>query len=221
MPMSDARDKDYTSFFLSNNKDEGESPRATSGSSLANGDQTSGNHIPENGKSAAQMNGRPHHEESLLVKDIKNVSIDRSGPGQDDIDAYLRDVEDEETEPPQPFMADVATGYCYDVRMRYHSELKPPENRRDFHPEDPRRIFSIYRELCVAGLIYDDLLTKTSLTARPLRRVDAREVDEGEVCLVHTKKHWEMMRATKGIVVTRVACRLGGLIMCQIYQRRS
>ena len=174
-------------------------------SAIANGHQDPRDDVSDVGLGTAHLNGRSTREQSVLANDIKNVSIDHGRPGQDDIDAYLKDVEDEEPEPPQPFMADVATGYCYDVRMRYHTELEPPENRRDFHPEDPRRIFSIYKELCCAGLIYDELLTKTSLVSRPLLRIDAREVEEGEVCLVHTKMHWENMKATKGLRVTAVS----------------
>ena len=148
--------------------------------------------------SSSMLNGPPstgpgpsHPSSTNVVESIK--------PSRERLDTYLAGLELEEGDVPQPFRSELATGYCYDVRMRYHCELEPPENRRDYHPEDPRRIFSIYRELCVSGLIDDGLLNRGSLVSRPLRRVDVREVDESEVTLVHDKKHWDIMKGTKGI----------------------
>lgn len=194
--MLDARDRHSTSNQQGRTGDQSRLQAVSFRNSSSNGGPSSAS---GSGQGSSHLNGgQSTREPSSLVNDIQRVSIDPSTPNEKEVEAYLHDIDGEETEPPQPFMADVPTGYCYDVRMRYHSELKPPENRKDFHPEDPRRIFSIYRELCVAGLIEDKLLNKTSLTARPLARVDARNVDEGEVCLVHTKRHWEEMKACQG-----------------------
>ncbi|CAD0112743.1 unnamed protein product [Aureobasidium uvarum] len=61
------------------------------------------------------------------------------------------------------------TGLVYDVRMRFHVEVRPEVNQ-GVHPEDPRRIYAIYKELVDAGLV-DDPNT--------------------EVCAVHTERHYD------------------------------
>lgn len=93
--------------------------------------------------------------------------------------------------------ATLPTGLCYDVRMRYHCELDPPKQRLDFHPEDPRRIYSIYKELCLAGLV-DDKMSTQPIVSRPLQRVNARNATQAEICLVHDIKHFNFIEKTKG-----------------------
>ncbi|KAL8946932.1 MAG: hypothetical protein Q9222_006735 [Ikaeria aurantiellina] len=89
----------------------------------------------------------------------------------------------------------LATGLCYDVRMRYHCELDPPKQRLDFHPEDPRRIYHIYRELCQAGL-YKDRQFNVPIIERPLQRIPARDATAPEICLVHTTDHYNFIAKT-------------------------
>ena len=100
-------------------------------------------------------------------------------------------------------LAMLPTGLCYDVRMRYHCELDPPKQRLDFHPEDPRRIFCIYNELCKAGLVDDKDNLKNEdgvsiLVPKPLMRVFARSATPAEICLIHDKKHYDFIKSTKG-----------------------
>ncbi|KAL8868025.1 MAG: hypothetical protein Q9174_005266, partial [Haloplaca sp. 1 TL-2023] len=92
------------------------------------------------------------------------------------------------------------TGLVYDVRMRYHCELDPPKQRLDFHPEDPRRIYHIYRELCQAGL-YKDPQFNVPLVDQPLQRILAREATPSEICLVHTVDHYNFVASTAGKVL--------------------
>lgn len=94
-------------------------------------------------------------------------------------------------------VATLPTGLCYDVRMRYHCELDPPKQRLDFHPEDPRRIYYIYRALCKAGLVagVDD---STSNTSKFLHKVNIRYATKEEICLVHDAKHFDFVKSTKG-----------------------
>lgn len=94
-------------------------------------------------------------------------------------------------------VAALRTGLCYDVRMRYHCELDPPKQRLDFHPEDPRRIYHIYKALCKAGLVADNNLAK-SVVSTPLLKVNIRYATKEEICLVHDAKHFEFVRSTKG-----------------------
>ncbi|KAL8996148.1 MAG: hypothetical protein Q9188_006635 [Gyalolechia gomerana] len=89
----------------------------------------------------------------------------------------------------------LATGLCYDVRMRYHCELDPPKQRLDFHPEDPRRIYHIYRELCQAGL-YKDPQINVPIIDKPLERIRARNATASEICLVHDPRHYEFVART-------------------------
>ena len=138
-------------------------------------------------------------EASVLAHDASNLSIQNLRPSQPQFEAFLTDLEneqEEEHENPAPFLSELKTGYCYDVRMRYHCELEPPKDRRDYHPEDPRRIFAIYKELCVGGLIYDKLLSQGTLVSKPLQQIDVREASEAEIELVHEVKHWQAMKIT-------------------------
>ena len=145
-----------------------------------------------------------------LAHEASHLSIDApSKPTQAQLNAYIDELVYEGADDPQPFRSELATGYCYDVRMRYHCELDTPKDRRDYHPEEPRRIFAIYQELCVAGLINDPMVSKgAALISRPLKQIDARAATEAEIELVHDRKHWENMTATKSkffILLSRCA----------------
>ncbi|KAF7585373.1 Histone deacetylase hda1 [Aspergillus hancockii] len=90
-------------------------------------------------------------------------------------------------------IAHLPSGLCYDVQMRYHCEVRPTA---DVHPEDPRRIYYIYKELCRAGLV-DDPESSRPLVSRPLERISARNATEEEVSLVHTPEHYLFVESTK------------------------
>lgn len=92
-------------------------------------------------------------------------------------------------------LASLATGYCYDVRMRYHCQVQASA---DPHPEDPRRILYIYKELCYAGLIYDSKLSPSTLAPRPMQRIEIRDATQEEIQLVHTPDHYAFVESTKG-----------------------
>lgn len=91
-------------------------------------------------------------------------------------------------------LATLASGLCYDVQMRYHCEVRPTT---DVHPEDPRRIYYIFKELCRAGLV-DDPESSRPLVARPLSRINARNATEEEISLIHTPDHFAFVESTKG-----------------------
>ncbi|KAI9846152.1 MAG: Histone deacetylase hda1 [Sclerophora amabilis] len=89
-------------------------------------------------------------------------------------------------------ISSLRTGLCYDVRMRFHATVAED----DAHPEDPRRIYRIYRELCRAGLVNDphalgppqeDLMC----------RIHARAATPAEICLVHTYFHYKFILSTR------------------------
>ncbi|KAJ5958003.1 Histone deacetylase class II [Penicillium vulpinum] len=89
-------------------------------------------------------------------------------------------------------LASLATGLCYDHRMRYHCEVRP---QSDVHPEDPRRIYYIYKELCRAGLV-DDPESCRPLAPKTLQRIHARNATEEEVTLIHNDAHYAFVRST-------------------------
>ena len=135
---------------------------------------------------------------SVLANDVADqLSIE---PQISDLASTDDDIEEEPTEEheiPAPYASFLPTGYCYDVRMRYHCELDPPKERRELHPEDPRRIFKIYQELCIAGLIENEMLNKGYLIPNPLLNIPVRQATEAEVELVHDKRMWEFMVSTQ------------------------
>ncbi|RAH49355.1 histone deacetylase hdaA [Aspergillus brunneoviolaceus CBS 621.78] len=90
-------------------------------------------------------------------------------------------------------LASLPSGLCYDVQMRYHCEVRPTA---DVHPEDPRRIYYIYKELCRAGLV-DDPESSRPLVSRPLKRINARNATEEEISLVHTPDHYAFVESTQ------------------------
>ena len=86
------------------------------------------------------------------------------------------------------------TGLCYDVRMRFHCEIMPLNSTEDHHPEEPRRIFAIYQELCKAGLVDDPMSTKP-LVPQPLLRILARNASAGEIGTVHDARHYDFVKS--------------------------
>ena len=93
------------------------------------------------------------------------------------------------------------SGIVYDVRMRYHSELAMAVKNQDYHPEDPRRIFHIYRELCKSGLVEDTSIATEPLVERPLKKIKISAATKEEICLVHDTKHFDFMESIQGIRV--------------------
>ena len=97
-------------------------------------------------------------------------------------------------------LTSLRTGLCYDSRMRFHTELEPGKDTSDYHPEDPRRIFHIYKTLCQAGLVEDEM-TIPPLVANPVFRILARPAKKSEICLVHDEAHFNWMKGTAGKIV--------------------
>jgi hypothetical protein len=121
---------------------------------------------------------------------------DDEGDEDSIMDDISEDVYFDELPPHGLPVSTLPTGLCYDERMRYHAEVATI-NESNYHPEDPRRIFYIYKELCQAGLV-DDTKSRRPLVRQPLLRIDAREATEEECCLIHTPKHYEFVKSTSG-----------------------
>jgi hypothetical protein len=94
---------------------------------------------------------------------------------------------------PNPLpISSLRTGFCYDIRMRFHQTV----DYRDTHPEDPRRIYRIYKELALAGLL-EDRETQSVSKDELMLRLRARYATEEEVLLVHSAEHLAEMQATE------------------------
>jgi hypothetical protein len=96
---------------------------------------------------------------------------------------------------PNPLpISSLRTGLCYDIRMRFHQTV----DYRDTHPEDPRRIYRIYKELALAGLI-EDRETASANKDELMLRLRARYATEAEILLVHSKEHLTEIQATESM----------------------
>jgi len=161
--------------------------------------QRRGTPISDNGnlnRSVRRLRERSR-DSSILANSVANqLSIESPNDKPEGMPGDFTDQSDGEHEPFTLYKSSLPTGLCYDVRMRYHCELDPPKQRLDYHPEDPRRIFKIYKELCMAGLVKDPLLNTGTLIPNPLVNIPVREVGEDEVCLVHDKSHFDFMKTT-------------------------
>lgn len=148
------------------------------------------------------------HQETLESTGVKNgeSSVNNQGDVQglkkdeledSDMEADMEwDKTMEETAKKSRLLprAALPTGLCYDVRMRYHCEIQPTT---EVHPEDPRRIYYIHRELCKAGLV-DDPSSTRPLVDQPLLNIPAREATKSEITLIHSPKHYEFVKSTQG-----------------------
>jgi histone deacetylase 6 len=89
------------------------------------------------------------------------------------------------------------TGLVYDPRMRFHTELEIDEDE-EIHPEDPRRIYEIYNDLVQAGLVVvEGQEVDERLKPYKLIRIPTREAEAGEICLVHSRRHYDWMTTLK------------------------
>jgi histone deacetylase 6 len=151
-----------------------------------------------------------HLRESGQTPDISSAMDQRLNLGttseetsDDDYSSYETSIDEAEDAKEIVIGLPVArlpTGLCYDERMRYHAEVQAIEGE-NIHPEDPRRIYYIYRYLCEAGLVESDNGKRLrSLANPPLYRIDAREATMAECCSVHTKDHYRFIERTQGMI---------------------
>jgi histone deacetylase 6 len=94
------------------------------------------------------------------------------------------------------------TGLVYDARMRFHTELGSVADD-DIHPEDPRRIWVIFHDLVINGLvdpatIPEEVAANVSHHPQRLLRIPARLAEPGEICLVHSEQHYEWVESLAG-----------------------
>ena len=160
--------------------------------------------------SASVSRQSPHESTPGIASDINDrLIIDSTSEDDDGYDSLLDDASMRSEEDEKPIyglpMSTLPTGLCYDDRMRYHAEVAST-SELNLHPEDPRRIYYIFKELSEAGLVVDPKILRP-LVRQPLVRIDAREATREECCLVHTPQHYAFVKATKGKVVLIILVR--------------
>ncbi|KIY01763.1 uncharacterized protein Z520_01901 [Fonsecaea multimorphosa CBS 102226] len=126
------------------------------------------------------------------------LKIESPSDDEEDEDSLLSDTSSEAHEPLPPSkrglpISKLPTGLCYDERMRYHAEVAAM-SVENVHPEDPRRIYYIYKELCEAGLVDDK--KHPPVVEMPLYRIHAREATKDECLLVHKEEQYELVKET-------------------------
>jgi histone deacetylase 6 len=88
------------------------------------------------------------------------------------------------------------TGLVYDSRMRFHAELPSMSlNADDIHPEDPRRIHSIFEEIRQAGLVGSSSTLEDEQTEDHCWRIAIRYATRPEILLIHTEEHYDFVRS--------------------------
>ncbi|KAF1844706.1 uncharacterized protein K460DRAFT_284171 [Cucurbitaria berberidis CBS 394.84] len=87
------------------------------------------------------------------------------------------------------------TGLVYDPRMRFHAELPDMSiNADDIHPEDPRRIHSIFEEIQQAGLVGTSTSEEDTKEAH-CWRIGIRPATRPEILLIHTEEHYTFVES--------------------------
>ncbi|KAK6202515.1 uncharacterized protein RJT21DRAFT_82344 [Scheffersomyces amazonensis] len=99
---------------------------------------------------------------------------------------------------PHLFYSPLKTGLVYDVRMRYHAKIFTSYFEYiDPHPEDPRRIYRIYKKLAEAGLIQDPTLSGIDEIGPLMIKIPIREATAEEILEVHSEEHLKYIQSTE------------------------
>ncbi|KAG7662814.1 HDA1 [[Candida] subhashii] len=99
---------------------------------------------------------------------------------------------------PHLFYVPLKTGLVYDVRMRYHAKIFTSYFEYiDPHPEDPRRIYRIYKKLAEAGLIQDQSLSGIEDIGPLMHKIPIREATIEEILQVHSEQHLKYIQSTE------------------------
>lgn len=99
---------------------------------------------------------------------------------------------------PQVGYINKKTGLCYDVRMRYHAKIFTSYYEYiDPHPEDPRRIYRVYKILAENGLINDPQLVGRQDIGSLMMKIPVREATAEEILLVHSEEQLKYIASTE------------------------
>ncbi|KAL5114205.1 Histone deacetylase hda1 [Pleosporales sp. CAS-2024a] len=108
--------------------------------------------------------------------------------------------------------ASAKTGLVYDSRMRFHAELPSMSlNADDIHPEDPRRIHSIFDEIKQAGLVGSSSAPEDEQTEDHCWRIAIRPASRPEILLIHTEGHYEFVKSLQHMTLDQLKAQADGL----------
>lgn len=155
----------------------------------------------QNGNGNGNENGNDNGNENEIGKDAQSQSQNSlKRRHSDDNGTKRRRQEPLVVVPPKKpalFYSPLKTGLVYDVRMRYHAKIFTLYFEYiDPHPEDPRRIYRIYKKLAEAGLIQDSTLAGADELGPLICKIPIREATAEEILQVHTEKHLQFIAAT-------------------------
>ncbi|SCW01956.1 LAFE_0E10968g1_1 [Lachancea fermentati] len=132
-------------------------------------------------------------EEDMLKRNIEDVSNDRDNVKRA---SNYRPVIVPACAPKIHYSL-LKTGLCYDVRMRYHAKIYTSYFEYiDPHPEDPRRIYRIYKILAENGLVDDPTLSGVDDIGNLMVKIPVREATDEEILQVHTPEHLKFISKT-------------------------
>lgn len=98
---------------------------------------------------------------------------------------------------PQLVYETLKTGICYDVRMRYHCQVVTTAyDYVDPHPEDPRRIYQVYKAIADAGLINDPHLQGRDDLGPLMEKIPIRDAQDDEILMVHSSELLNFIKST-------------------------
>lgn len=92
------------------------------------------------------------------------------------------------------------TGLVYDPRMRFHAELSNMDIN-DIHPEDPRRIHSIFEEIRQAGLVSSSMFEEDTREDH-CWRIALRPATKAEIMLIHTEEHYAFIESLQSMIMS-------------------
>lgn len=144
-------------------------------------------------------------EEDIEMTDAatSNVSSNSSlSPPLSVVDKFIGNSNDIIVTPTKPDLSYVLlkTGLVYDVRMRYHAKLYTSYFEYiDPHPEDPRRIYRIYKILAENGLIVDPTLCGSDEIGEYMQKIPIREASKEEILAVHSEEHLKFIESTQNM----------------------
>lgn len=98
--------------------------------------------------------------------------------------------------------ATLKTGLVYDPRMRFHAELPNSSSADDIHPEDPRRIHSIFEEIREAGLVRGPESLEHDEDEEVCWRIGIRPAEKAEILTIHTEEHYHFVEALQCTPIT-------------------
>ncbi|RKP32901.1 hypothetical protein METBISCDRAFT_11348 [Metschnikowia bicuspidata] len=144
------------------------------------------------------------HSEAKVKEEVTEATVD-SEPQQTNGTKRQRTVASPSLvvvphKKPELFYSPLKTGVVYDVRMRYHAKIFTSYFEYiDPHPEDPRRIYRIYKKLAEAGLIQDIALSGSEDIGPLMVKIPAREATTAEILEVHTQEHLDYIALTEAM----------------------